>query len=581
MPRRSLTNSMPGHGSESQQFLKLARQVSETIGSEFFSVLVNQLSYALGAECVYVGEFVEGETERVRTLAASMEGYRMEAFELPLAGSPDAEVALGNPCMYAREVRDIFPGDRRLRDLEAQAYVGVPLNNPQGQASGLIAAVYRQPLELEIYFVQPMLTMFAPRAAAELNRKQAEDALRENEQRYRAFVQMNPDSCWRIDFDDPIDTALPEEEQLAKILRHGHVAECNEAMVRRLGLERADQLIGTAITEAVRDIGPETVQASIKSLIRSGYRYSTVEVTAMDAKGRQSHFLHHHWGIVENGKLQRVWGSTRDVTELRRLEAQFRHAQKLESIGKLAGAVAHDFNNLLTIIRGYSSELLKAVESTDDAYIGLTEIQRAAEKGAALTNQLLAFSRKQSAKMQPLNLNPIVAEDERMLRRLIGEKIELITRLEPSLGLVCADAGYVHQVLLNLAVNARDAMPNGGKLIIELSNVDIGETRPARLAALEPGPYVRLTVGDTGVGMSADVQEHLFEPFFTTKEMKQGTGLGLSTVYGIVRQSGGHIVVETEPNKGATFEIFLPRVSSRSSAGPAECPNGPNMDSKP
>src|SRR5215467_4260452 len=183
--------------------------------------------------------------------------------------------------------------------------------------------------------------------------------------------------------------------------------------------------------------------------------------------------------------------------------------------------------------------------------------------------------------MQLLNLNPIVAEDERMLRRLIGENIELITRLEPSIGLVCGDAGYVHQVLLNLAVNARDAMPNGGKLIIELSNVDIGETRPARLAALEPGPYVRLTVGDTGVGMSADVQEHLFEPFFTTKEMKQGTGLGLSTVYGIVRQSGGHIVVETEPNKGATFEIFLPRVPSRPSAGSTDCPKDPNMDSKP
>src|SRR5262249_54080433 len=148
-------------------------------------------------------------------------------------------------------------------------------------------------------------------------------------------------------------------------------------------------------------------------------------------------------------------------------------------------------------------------------------------------------------------------------------------KLEPSLGLVCADAGSMHQVLLNLAVNARDAMPNGGKLIIELSNVDVGETRPASVAALGPGPYVRFRVSDTGVGMSAEVQEHLFEPFFTTKEANQGTGLGLSTVYGIVRQSGGHIVVKTEPNMGTTFEIFLPRVSSLPSPGYTDCPKRP------
>jgi two-component system cell cycle sensor histidine kinase/response regulator CckA len=179
---------------------------------------------------------------------------------------------------------------------------------------------------------------------------------------------------------------------------------------------------------------------------------------------------------------------------------------------------------------------------------------------------LLAFSRKQSPKPQLLDLNAIVVEEEQMLRRLIGENIELITDLEPSLGQVLADAGYMHQVLLNLAVNARDAMPNGGKLSIALLNVDIGETRPPRLAAVAPGPYVALSVADTGVGMSEEVQEHLFEPFFTTKEANQGTGLGLSTVYGIVRQSGGHIVVETELNKGTKFEIFLPRVSAPDAA---------------
>jgi signal transduction histidine kinase len=187
---------------------------------------------------------------------------------------------------------------------------------------------------------------------------------------------------------------------------------------------------------------------------------------------------------------------------------------------------------------------------------------KASEKGAALTKQLLAFSRKQSIRLQPLNLNAVVAEHEGMLRRLIGENIELTTDLEPSLGLVLADAGYLNQVLLNLAVNARDAMPNGGKLSITLLNLDIDETRSPRLARVEPGSYVELIVADTGVGMSEEVQEHLFEPFFTTKEVNQGTGLGLSIVYGIVRQIGGHIVVDTELNKGTRFEILIPRVQS-------------------
>jgi two-component system, cell cycle sensor histidine kinase and response regulator CckA len=331
-----------------------------------------------------------------------------------------------------------------------------------------------------------------------------------------------------------------------------------------VGLERADQLIGAAVTAAVLNL--ETARSGTRSLIRAGYRYSTVETSPVDDEGHRRYFLRSHWGIVENGKLQRVWGSNRDITEFRVLETQFRHAQKLEAIGRLAGGVAHDFNNLLAIIQGYSSQLLERTEKATNAYVGLTEIVKAAEKGAALTKQLLAFSRKQSVRLQPLDLNVVVAEDERMLRRLIGEDIELMTDLEPSLGLVSADAGYMHQVLLNLAVNARDAMPNGGKLSIALLNVDIGATRSPRLAAVEPGPYVELIVADTGVGMSEEVQEHLFEPFFTTKEVNQGTGLGLSTVYGIVRQIGGHIVVETELNKGTRFEIFMPRVRAQEPA---------------
>ena len=559
MAQDSPQKSVRQVGDEQRHFLEIVREVSDTIGAEFFSMLVRHLRRALGARCVYVGEFLRLHTERARTVAACMEGDRMETFDFPIAGSPDAEVALRHPFMCSSGVREMFPADRRLSDLEAEAWVGIPLNNAEGQASGLIAAVYSRPLDHEIDFVQSMLTMFAPRASAELNRKREQDALQESEQRYRAFIELNPDGFLRVEFEEPIDTALPEDEQLERIVRTGYVAECNDALARVVGRERADQLIGAAVSEAA--INVESVRSSTRSLIRSGYRYSTVETSPVDQKGHRRHLLVTHWGIVEKGKLQRLWGSIREITEFRMLEAQFRHAQRLDAIGKLAGGVAHDFNNLLAVIQGYSSQLLEHTEKTSSAYVGLTEILKAAEKGAGLTKQLLAFSRNHKVRLEPLDLNTIVAEDERMLRRLIGEKIELVTSLEPSLGLVLADAGYMHQVLLNLAVNARDAMPNGGKLSIALLNVEI-----PRLAAVEPGPYVELIVADTGVGMSEEVQEHLFEPFFTTKDVNQGTGLGLSTVYGIVRQIGGHIVVDTELNKGTKFEIFMPRVQTNEPA---------------
>jgi len=385
--------------SSAQGLLTIARQVSEKIGTEFFSVLVHQLGEVLGAECVYIGEFLKGRVNRVRTLAVQVKGRRMELFEFPLSGTPDEEVTKGNPCTCTADVLQAYPEDRLLGDLEAQAWVGVPLNNSEGQACGILAALFSQPLQLEVQLVQSMLMIFAPRASAELNRKQTDDLLRESEQRYRAFVELNPDPFWRVEFDEPIDTALPEEEQLARIIRCGYVAEGNDSLVRQLGLERPDQLIGASLSDVIED--KQFLHTAVLALIRSDYRYSTLEVTRADRDGKRQNVLHRDWGVVQQGKLRRVWGSSRDITELRTVEAQFRQVQKMDSLGRLAAGVAHDFNNLLTVIQGYSVQLLATIKNTDAAYMGLEQIRETAEKGAALTNQLLDFSRKQSTDLQP------------------------------------------------------------------------------------------------------------------------------------------------------------------------------------
>lgn len=246
---------------------------------------------------------------------------------------------------------------------------------------------------------------------------------------------------------------------------------------------------------------------------------------------------------------------------LRRTEVQLQESQKMEAVGRLAGGVAHDFNNMLTVIRGYSELVLSRLAPTDGFRKELEEVKKAADRASGLTGQLLAFSRRQFIAPKVLDLNAVIHNMEGMLRRLLGEDIvELCTVLDPDVGQLKADPGQVEQVIMNLAVNARDAMPSGGRLTVETSNVQFGNRRNRPPMGAEPGSYIALVVRDTGHGMDEETQSHIFEPFFTTKEKGKGTGLGLSTVYGIVKQSGGFIEVESKPGRGATFKIFFPRV---------------------
>ena len=259
--------------------------------------------------------------------------------------------------------------------------------------------------------------------------------------------------------------------------------------------------------------------------------------------------------LIGDGAVVGVTSIARDLTERDRLENELRQAQKMEAVGRLATGIAHDFNNLITVLLGYSDELIEEAPPNTTLHSAAVEVRRAADRASGLTQQLLAFSRRQVSVAHAVDLNYVIAHMEDLIRRLIGPEIRLEFSLQPDLSTISADSQQIGQVMMNLVVNARDAMPNGGTLTIETANVELGHEH----VDVIPGPHVELTVADSGLGMSADVRDRLFEPFFTTKDSGQGTGLGLSMVQAIVRQSAGHIVVDSHPGKGTKFKLYFPR----------------------
>lgn len=389
-----------------------------------------------------------------------------------------------------------------------------------------------------------VLVDITERKRMELAREQAEAALAESEERFRQVMETIEEVFWlsRADLSEVLYVS-PAFEKVWGI-----------PCARLLAAPRSWM-------DAIHpDDRPRVVDAVHDRMARGNY---CEQYRIIRPDGSTRWIRDRGYPIRDTqGRVIRVCGVAEDITERMEMQEQLRQAQKMEAIGQLAGGVAHDFNNLLTIINGYSELLLERFRPDDPSRIPLEEVRNAGERAAALTRQLLAFSRKQILSPEILNLNDLVANAEKMLRRLIGEDIELVVRKAPDLYAARVDPGQIEQTLLNLAVNARDAMPQGGQLTIETANVALDESQAALRREIKPGLYVMLTMTDTGCGMDSATQARIFEPFFTTKEVGKGTGLGLATVYGIVKQSGGYIYVASAPGRGTTFTIYLPRVAN-------------------
>jgi two-component system, cell cycle sensor histidine kinase and response regulator CckA len=376
-------------------------------------------------------------------------------------------------------------------------------------------------------------------------RKAVEKRLRESGDRYRNLVENAHD------------------------IIYSHDLEGNYTSINAAG----EQITGYSYEEALKmnfldTVVPESAEKAREMIAQTvaGTAVSAYKLDIITKDGNRKTVEVNTTLVFDDEVPVGVQGIARDITERKQLEEEILQSQKLESLGRLAGGIAHDFNNMLTAINGYSDLVLRRLGPDDPSRQNVEEIRKAGERSGLLTNQLLAFSRKQILRPETVQINHVIRETSNMLQRLIGEDIELVTVLQPKVGSVNFDPGQLSQVIMNLAVNARDAMPTGGKLTIETSNIFLDPDYTNHHVGVLPGAYILLSVSDTGIGISSEMQDQIFEPFFTTKI--SGTGLGLATVYGIVKQSGGNILVYSEIDHGTTFKVYLPRV-----AGPLGVPS--------
>ncbi len=447
-------------------------------------------------------------------------------------------------------------GEVELVGSPSPAWLGVPLKTPTATLGVLVVQHYGHE---NVYDTRDLefLDSVGGTIALAIDRRRAEDALRKSESMFRLLFAHNPLPTWVFD-----------KESLRFI-------EVNEAAVKQYGYS-AEEFRKMTILDIRPEEELDRFNDHRKQHFQEGRHSGHWKHRQKDGRLIEVEVVSHE--LTYGGRPVRLVVA-RDVTERDLLEQQLRQAQKMEAVGRLAGGVAHDFNNLLMVIKGHTELLLGSLAASEHAVRKIEQIDRAADRAVTLTRQLLAFSRMQVLQPRAMSLNEVVEEMGKLLPRLIGEDIELNIRTQADLGMIRADASQIEQIIMNLAVNARDAMPGGGRLIIETANAELDASYNAKHPIVPAGRYVLLAVTDTGTGMDEKTKAHIFEPFFTTKEKGKGTGLGLATVYGVVKQSGGFVWVYSELGKGTTFKIYLPRVDQPLDQGsvgqnPAEAPRG-------
>lgn len=452
----------------------------------------------------------------------------------------------GKPMLLSSKRLDelIASGEIKIQKKPAPSWLGVPLQTSSETIGVMVVRNYESENAYTNRDIE-FLSSVGQHIALAIERKRAEEKLRQSEARLRVLIEQLPAVLWTVDNELRITSAVG-------------------AGLARLGLKPND-VIGMSLPNYFGTTDPTFLPITAHKRAVAG------ESVTFHAEWKDGSYACHVEPLRNaSGEIQGAICMALDVTERKQLEEQFRQAQKMEAVGRLAGGIAHDFNNLLMVIQGYADLMIDRFAPNDPLRRNAVQIQTAAQKASGLTQQLLAFSRKQMLAPKLLNIQTVVSDMEKMLRRLIGEDVELQTASRADLGLVKADRSQIEQVVMNLAVNARDAMPGGGRLTIETANVEFDGSIAHPPAMVAPGKYVMLAVTDNGCGMDEKTQAHIFEPFFTTKEKGKGTGLGLATVYGIVKQSGGYIWVYSEPGHGTTFKIYLPRVEDQASADTRE-----------
>lgn len=539
---------------ERKRMEELLRNIAEGIvaktGKAFFQSLVLQIAEMLNVDYVMVCKLIP-ERNELETIALYAHGAIMDNIVYPLAGTPDEKVLEKGLLTYYENPQQQFPEDHSLGEMGVKSYMGIPLTDSSKHPLGLLVIMGKKELK-EVELAGSLLKIFAGRASAELERERAEKTLQESEARLSEAERIARIGSW--------------EWNIIKNKMY-----CSDEVFRIFGL--SPQEFGVTYEAFLSHVHPDDREFVRKSVDEALYERKPYDIEyRVTLKDNTICFIHAKAIVLfDNMGIRpvRMVGMLQDITknkqaeeEQSRLREQLERVSRLESVGKLAGGIAHDFNNILTVISGYGQLLSKELKNDDQLKEYVKKIITSAERAVQLTQGLLAFGRKQISDQKPVEINELIKSSESLMRRLLGEDIELTISLVDRKCVVMADSGQMDQVLMNLATNARDAMPHGGEIIIHTNIIELDNEYRKTHGYGEIGKYFLLSFSDTGEGMDEETRKRIFEPYFTTKDVGKGTGLGLSIVYGIVKQHNGYINAYSEPGEGTSFKIYLPLIES-------------------